>query len=131
MIGQGRVLGSPLSMATVVASVQAGHTVIPHLVDGSTVKPKGKPLTAAEAKQLQSLMHSVVTEGSGTSLQSLEPPSVIAKTGTAEYGTDTPPKTHSWMVAGRGDLAVAVFVNDGDSGAGVAGPLLKQFLLQG
>jgi hypothetical protein len=35
------------------------------------------------------------------------------------------------MVAARDDLAVAVFVNDGDSGSGVAGPLLKRFLLQG
>lgn len=130
MIGQGRVLGSPLSMATVVASVQAGHTVIPHLVDGTTVKPKGKPLTAAEASQLQSLMHSVVTDGTGDNLQSLEPPTVIAKTGTAEYGTDNPPKTHAWMVAAQGDLAVAVFVNDGATGAGTAGPLLKQFLAQ-
>lgn len=130
MIGQGRVLGSPLSMATVVASVQAGHTVIPQLVDGTTVKPKGKPLTATEANQLRSLMHSVVTDGTGADLQSVEPPSVIAKTGTAEYGTDTPPKTHAWMVAARGDLAVAVFVNDGATGAGTAGPLLKQFLLQ-
>ena len=129
MIGQGRVLGSPLSMATVVASVQAGHTVIPHLIDGSAViKPRGKPLTAAEAGQLRSIMHSVVTDGTGTNLQSLDPPTVIAKTGTAEYGTDTPPKTHAWMVAARGDLAVAVFVNDGATGAGTAGPLLKQFL---
>ncbi|WP_195909154.1 penicillin-binding transpeptidase domain-containing protein [Microlunatus sp. Gsoil 973] len=131
MIGQGRVLGSPMALATVVASVQAGHTVIPHLVNGVMAEPKGEPLTAAEAKQLRSLMHSVVTEGSGAALQSLQPPSVIAKTGTAEYGTDTPPKTHAWMVAARDDLAVAVFVNDGDSGSGVAGPLLKRFLLQG
>lgn len=131
MIGQGRVLGSPMAMATVVASVQAGHTVIPQLVAGHTAKSKGRPLTGSEANQLRSLMHGVVTEGSGTSLQSLEPPSVIAKTGTAEYGTDTPPKTHAWMVAARDDLAVAVFVNDGDSGSGVAGPLLKKFLIQG
>lgn len=128
MIGQGRVLGSPLSVADLVASVQAGHTVVPKLIEGTTVKPQGKPLTAAEADQLRSLMHSVVTEGTGTDLQSLEPPAVIAKTGTAEYGTDTPPKTHAWMVGARGDLAVAVFVNDGETGAGTAGPLLKQFL---
>ncbi|WP_460810978.1 penicillin-binding transpeptidase domain-containing protein [Microlunatus endophyticus] len=132
MIGQGKVLGSPLSMATVAASVQAGHTVIPSLVEGGpTVKSKGAPLTSSEAAQLRSLMHSVVTEGTGSGLQSLQPPTVIAKTGTAEYGTDTPPKTHAWMVGARGDLAVAVFVNDGDTGAGTAGPLLKKFLLQG
>jgi hypothetical protein len=32
------------------------------------------------------------------------------------------------MVAGRGDLAVAVFVERGDSGSGTAGPVLRRFL---
>ena len=34
MIGQGKVEASPLAMAAVVASVSAGKTVIPHLIDG-------------------------------------------------------------------------------------------------
>ena len=130
MIGQGRVLASPMAMAAVTASVQAGHTVLPNLVDGKTAKSKADPLTASEAKELKALMHAVVTEGSGSMLSSLQPPSVIAKTGTAEYGSKTPPDTHAWMVAGRDDLAVAVFVGEGDSGSGVAGPLLKDFLQQ-
>jgi cell division protein FtsI/penicillin-binding protein 2 len=53
---------------------------------------------------------------------------VIAKTGTAEYGKKPPYSTHAWMIAGRGDLAVAVFVNDGESGSRSAGPLLHAFL---
>ncbi len=130
MIGQGRVLASPLAMADVVASVQGGHTVVAHLVDGPTAEPTGRPLTDSEARRLRGLMQAVVDEGSGALLQPLQPPQVIAKTGTAEYGTATPPRTHAWMVAGRGDLAVAVFVGDGDSGSGVAGPLLKRFLQQ-
>ena len=32
------------------------------------------------------------------------------------------------MVAAQGDLAVAVFVDDGQSGSGTAGPILEQFL---
>jgi len=32
------------------------------------------------------------------------------------------------MVAGRGDLAVAVFVERGESGSQTAGPVLEQFL---
>jgi cell division protein FtsI/penicillin-binding protein 2 len=130
MIGQGRVQVSPLAMATVAASVQAGRTTLPTLVDGKTTEPKGKPLTQDEADLLQELMRAVVTEGSGEVLRTAEPPAVIAKTGTAEYGTDTPPKTHAWMVATQSDLAVAVFVAEGESGSGVAGPLLREFLLQ-
>jgi len=74
------------------------------------------------------MMRAVVTEGSGRVLSGVEPPSVIAKTGTAEYGPVSNLKTHAWMIAAQGDLAVAVFVNDGDSGSGTAGPLLKAFL---
>jgi hypothetical protein len=32
------------------------------------------------------------------------------------------------MIAAQGDLAVAVFVNTGQSGSKTAGPLLKEFL---
>jgi cell division protein FtsI/penicillin-binding protein 2 len=53
---------------------------------------------------------------------------VLAKTGTAEFGTRAPLQTHAWMIAARGDLAVAVFVDVGDSGSGTAGPLLERFL---
>jgi cell division protein FtsI/penicillin-binding protein 2 len=32
------------------------------------------------------------------------------------------------MIAAQGDFAVAVFVEDGTSGSGTAGPVLEQFL---
>ena len=98
------------------------------LVDGEAAKTTAAPLTADEAKSLQSMMRAVVTEGSGRSLADLPGPGVIAKTGTAEYGNDDPLKTHAWMIAAQGDLAVAVFVNTGQSGSKTAGPLLKEFL---
>ena len=117
-----------MAMAAVVASVAAGETVIPHLVDGQQATSKGKPLTDQEARQLREMMRAVVTEGSGRVLGNLPGPAVMAKTGTAEYGTSKPLKTHAWMIAAQGDLAVAVFVNDGKSGSGTAGPLLRTFL---
>jgi cell division protein FtsI/penicillin-binding protein 2 len=88
-------------------------------------------LTADEARSLQTMMRAVVSDGSGTLLRSLQPPPVIAKTGTAEYGTtkDTPTlPTHAWMIAAQGDLAVAVFVATGESGSHTAGPILEAFL---
>lgn len=130
MIGQGRVLASPMTMATVAASVQSGTTVLPVLlpeVETEQVAP-ATPLTADEATVLQGLMRAVVTDGSGRSLADLPGDPVGAKTGTAEYGTTTPPATHAWMIATRGDLAVAVFVETGVSGSQTAGPLLRQFL---
>ena len=128
IFGQGKDQVSPLAMALVAASVEAGHTVLPTLLTGQDPTSKAKPLTKAEAASLEQLMRGVVTEGSGRRLEGLDGPDVIAKTGTAEYGGKTPPKTHAWMIAAQGDLAVAVYVQDGKSGSGSAGPLLEAFL---
>ena len=53
---------------------------------------------------------------------------MIAKTGTAEFDKNGAILTHAWMIAAQGDLAVAVFVDEGTSGSGTAGPILEQFL---
>jgi hypothetical protein len=52
-------------------------------------------------------MRLVVTAGTGTALAGAGG-EVLAKTGTAEFGSGTPPPTHAWLIAYRGDLAVAV-----------------------
>jgi cell division protein FtsI/penicillin-binding protein 2 len=130
MIGQGRVVASPMAMATVAASVARGAVVVPRLLPGhkaDDVAPPS-PLTGAEAQQLRSLMRGVVTRGSGSFLASLPGAPVLAKTGTAEFGDKPPLKTHAWMIAVHGDLAVAVFVDVGASGSGTAGPILERFL---
>jgi cell division protein FtsI/penicillin-binding protein 2 len=130
LIGQGQVLASPMAMAAVIASVVEGSTVVPRLLpdqeaDGRDVP---QPLTPAEASTLRGLLRAVVTDGSGALLADVPGPPVIAKTGTAEFGEKEPLQTHAWMVAGQDDLAVAVFVDVGDSGSGTAGPLLERFL---
>jgi len=130
LIGQGKILASPMAMAAVVASVTAGKTVLPVLVQGSGAQlaRPDEPLTKAEAASLRALMRAVVDEGSGSFLQALQPPPVLAKTGTAEYGSTPPLPTHAWMIGAQGDLAVAVFVADGQSGSRTAGPVLEEFL---
>jgi len=130
MIGQGKVLASPMAMAAVVASVTKGSRVVPELVTDHQTTPTdpAAPLKAAEADALRTMMHAVVEEGSGVALRDLQPPEVLAKTGTAEYGSKPPLPTHAWMIAAQGDLAVAVFVDTGVSGSQTAGPILKAFL---
>ncbi|MBE4718263.1 penicillin-binding transpeptidase domain-containing protein [Pseudarthrobacter sp. AB1] len=155
MIGQGKVLLSPLAAAIMAGSVGKGSPVSPQLVlnpDGaaatdtsgaatadagapsSTVTPEapskasGQPITAAEAAALSDMMRAVVTSGHAGFLSTVPGAPVGAKTGTAEFGNESPPKTHAWIVAVHGDLAVAVFVEDGGLGATTSGPLLKQFL---
>jgi cell division protein FtsI/penicillin-binding protein 2 len=131
LIGQGKVLASPLVMAAVAASVQSGSTVVPHLLEEhSPAADPTAPLRPSEAGALREVMRAVVTEGSGAFLGGL-PGEVGAKTGTAEHGQPGPDgdlPTHAWMVAFQGDLAVAVFVETGESGSQTAGPLLEAFL---
>jgi cell division protein FtsI/penicillin-binding protein 2 len=129
MIGQGTVLASPMAMATVLASVVRGETVLPVLLTEHDVEQVtlAQPLTAKEARALRTLLHAVVTEGSGAGLADV-PGVAVAKTGTAEFERDGQVATHAWMIASKGDLAVAVFVEVGESGSRTAGPLLEGFL---
>lgn len=96
MIGQGKVLASPMSMAAVLSSVVAGHAVLPRLLPGQKTEEArpGKALTAAEAGQLRALLRGVVENGSGRFLADLPGAPVLAKTGTAEFGDESPPRTH-------------------------------------
>ena len=52
----------------------------------------------------------------------------IGKSGTAEYGSGDPPPTHAWFIAARQGIAVAVIVEDGESGGEVAAPIVADFL---
>jgi hypothetical protein len=129
MIGQGQVLASPMTMATVMASVVAGHTVVPQLVTSVTpTATSPTPLTAAQDATLKQMLRGVVTSGTGIGLADVPGPPVIAKTGTAEFDRNGKRLTHAWMIGGQGDLAVCAFVDVGQTGAGTAGPLLEQFL---
>lgn len=130
LIGQGGILASPMAMATVMASIQSGTTVVPRLIKSVkvSVPEDAPPLEAGEAAALRQMLRGVVTSGSGRGLLDLPGPPAIAKTGTAEFEKNGKKLTHAWMVAAQGDLAVAVYVDEGASGSGVAGPILEEFL---
>ncbi len=130
LIGQGKVLASPMVMATVIASIQRGSLVVPRLVKEVEVgPPDGAPaLKRGEAAALRAMLRGVVTGGSGRGLADVPGPGVIAKTGTAEFDDVGTIRTHAWMIAAQADLAVAVFVERGESGSGTAGPVVERFL---
>jgi cell division protein FtsI/penicillin-binding protein 2 len=130
-IGQGRVTASPLQMAAVAAAVDAGHWHAPRLViappTASTTGPPPAPLDPAVVNDLRSLMRLVVTSGTGTAA-SVPGEVVYGKTGTAEFGGGTPPRTHAWFIGFRGDLAFAIIVEGGGVGGKVAAPLAAKFV---
>ena len=126
-IGQGRVLATPLQMASVAATVQ-GQAHRPPRWRAPDGPVAGTPLPAGVAPVLQELMRLVVAEGTGTAARLPGEP-VAGKTGTAEFGTQVPPRTHVWFVGFRGDLAFAVVVEDQQGfGGTIAAPIARDFL---
>jgi murein DD-endopeptidase MepM/ murein hydrolase activator NlpD len=136
-IGQGELLGSPLSAGLVVLSVlNAGDLPMPYLVEavsepgGSVVdrlpnrRVRGnlmKPSTAAAVRQM---MITTVQSGSGQPAQ-IPGLTVGGKTGTAQLGGDQFP--HAWFAgfaesATRG-VVVVVLIENGGQGSETAAPI--------
>jgi cell division protein FtsI/penicillin-binding protein 2 len=119
MIGQGQVLMSPAQMALVVAGIAGGTPVAPVEVVGAEpagAVPSGPGPTILDA--LRPMMRQVVLTGTAAALA--DRGEVFGKTGTAEFGTNTPPDSHGWYVGYRvdgagGPIAFAVLVEAGQS----------------
>ncbi|TDC41596.1 hypothetical protein E1281_37180 [Actinomadura sp. KC345] len=134
--GQGRVLTSPLNMAGVAAAAADGTWRSPRIVDAALAaqaadaggrKPvQPRKLEPAVGKALQALMPAVVSEGTASDVGF--PAGTAGKTGTAEFGSGAEPPTHAWFVGYRKDVAFAVIVEDGGTGAEAAAPIAATFL---
>ena len=129
MIGQGKVLASPLMMAMVAAAVDSGVSRTPTLLPGEQPGRRLQELDAGVVTDLQTMMRQVVTDGTGRTVDLRGLP-VYAKTGTAEFdradGSGT--GTNAWMIGYRGDIAFAVLVENGSSGAHDAAPVVRGVL---
>ncbi|MFB4288250.1 penicillin-binding transpeptidase domain-containing protein [Nonomuraea sp. ATR24] len=129
-IGQGRVLASPLNMASVAAAVADGAWRPPRLV-GADIAPgdlRPRKLDADVVSALRTLMPAVVTEGTAHAVRF--PGGTAGKTGTAEYGSGKEPPAHSWFIGYKDDLAFAVIVEGGGAGSAVAAPVAARFLAE-
>lgn len=141
-IGQGKILATPLQMARVAAIIaNGGKEITPHIVK-ETVSPlgvvkAGEPSAGSNqvtskdvADKIKGLMVEVVKNGTGTSaaIKGIE---VAGKTGSAENPHG---KAHAWFIgfapAQNPKIAVAVIVENGGSGGGVAAPIARSVMLQ-
>jgi cell division protein FtsI/penicillin-binding protein 2 len=133
-IGQGRILASPFAMADVAAAAARGAALRPSLVldpaPDADEAPDPAPLPDGVAEALPELMRAVVTDGSGAAVAEVPGGPVHGKTGTAEYGDASPPRTHAWFIGWQEDVAFAVLVAETPDAFGgrVAAPIAADFL---
>ncbi|OBI42221.1 penicillin-binding protein [Mycobacterium kyorinense] len=109
--GQGKVLASPFGMALVAATVAAGKTPVPRLIEGrdTTVAGENAPVSPKMLDGLRPMMRLVVTNGTATDISDCG--AVFGKTGEAEF----PGGSHSWFAGYRGDMAFAALIVGGGS----------------
>lgn len=125
--GQGTDIVNPLELATVAGAIEDGVWRSPRLVAEPAPPPAvSHRLSPLITSALRPMMAAVVRIGTAAHVGF--PPGVYGKTGTAEYGTGPNPPSHAWFAGYRGDLAFAVIVEGGGTGADRAGPLANAFL---
>jgi peptidoglycan glycosyltransferase len=150
--GQGKVLATPLGMASVAQTVANGGSRSPtNIVKDPNLRSPAGPVevtSKANARVLTGLMRAVVTQGTGTQA-ALPGIQVAGKTGTAELGPKpgepTPPPgqedtakqiVDGWFIAfapaNNPKLAIGVMLIDasGDGGT-TAAPIAREILGSG
>jgi cell division protein FtsI/penicillin-binding protein 2 len=140
-IGQGRVLATPLLLASMAQTVASGGVRrTPTVVPGDP-REKSRVTTRKIARTLEQLMVGVVNYGTGTAA-SLAPIGVAGKTGTAELedttdeedGVEQSPgsDTDAWFTAyapvKNPELAVAVLLVRNGAGGETAAPAARVVL---
>ncbi|MEV1081704.1 penicillin-binding protein 2 [Streptomyces sp. NPDC050211] len=149
-IGQFNTAASPLQMAMVASAVaNDGELMKPYMVDElqapnldpvekTEPEPMSRPLSAKNAQILQSMMETVVADGTGKNAQ-IEGVTVGGKTGTAQHGVENSKNPYAWFISyAKTDegspVAVAVVIEDDDavrgdiSGGGLAAPIAKSVM---
>lgn len=138
-IGQGKVLATPLQMASVAQTIANGGVRVEPTLVGGEKRRQTRVTTPATAKAIEKMMVDVVGYGTGVAA-AVPGVKVAGKTGTAELG-DTrgedavvadPSNTDAWFTsyAPAGDpevVVAALFVRNGSGGA-VAAPAVQTVL---
>ncbi|GGN03743.1 peptidoglycan D,D-transpeptidase FtsI family protein [Streptomyces fuscichromogenes] len=150
-IGQYNTAATPLQMAMVASAVaNDGKLMKPYMIDKlqssnldtiSQTEPEemSQPLSSANAQILQSMMETVVKDGTGKNAQ-INGVTVGGKTGTAQHGVENSENPYAWFISyaklpdGSKPVAVAVVIEDDQanrddiSGGGLAAPIAKSVM---
>lgn len=150
-IGQFNTAATPLQMAMVASAVaNDGKLMKPYMVDKlqssnvdtiAQTEPEemSQPLSSKNAQILQSMMETVVKDGTGKKAQ-IDGVTVGGKTGTAQHGVANSENPYAWFLSyaklpdGSSPVAVAVVIEDSSanrddiSGGGLAAPIAKSVM---
>ncbi|MFI6404589.1 peptidoglycan D,D-transpeptidase FtsI family protein [Streptomyces sp. NPDC050548] len=150
-IGQFNTAATPLQMAMVASAVaNDGKLMKPYMVDKlqssnvdtiAQTEPQelSQPLSSKNAQILQSMMETVVKDGTGQKAQ-IDGVTVGGKTGTAQHGVANSENPYAWFLSyakladGSSPVAVAVVIEDSSanrddiSGGGLAAPIAKSVM---
>jgi peptidoglycan glycosyltransferase len=150
-IGQYNTAATPLQMAMVASAVANDGTLMkPYMVDKlqapsldtiEQTEPEelSQPLSSKNAQILQSMMETVVKDGTGKNAQ-IPGITVGGKTGTAQHGENNSKNPYAWFLSyaklsdDSSPVAVAVVVEDENavrddiSGGGLAAPIAKSVM---
>jgi penicillin-binding protein 2 len=150
-IGQGYVLASPLQMAMVAATVANGgiyyQPTLIHQIqqpDGTVIRRptkirgdlvKDNNLSKEQIELVRKGMWEVVNADDGTGKQGAVPGTQVAgKTGTAQFWRSGKKDNHTWFLAfapyDHPKIALAVMIEGGKSGGGVAAPMAAEIIKQ-
>lgn len=136
-IGQGMLLVSPLQMALVAGAIGTGCRVTPRLKAGLEAVRTPLPFSPEHLAVVREGMRMVVAgdggdRGSGWRAGEGVAVSVSGKTGTAEVGRGATRRKNTWFIAyapsADPTVAVALVVENGESGGGTAAPKVGAIL---
>jgi penicillin-binding protein 2 len=131
-IGQGMLLASPLQMARLAGAIGTGYLVVPRLKADQPCERVRVNFTDAQLAVVREGMRMVVDGGTGRRGGLGVSVPVSGKTGTAEVGRGESRRKNAWFIAYAPSenpmVAVAMVVENGDSGGGTAAPKVCEIL---
>lgn len=130
-IGQGMLLVSPLQMARIAGAIGTGYLVTPRLKADIPTRKQKLPFAEWQLRVVRDGMEMVVDGGTGKKAK-LSSVKVAGKTGTAEIGRGATKRKNTWFIAyAPADdpvIAVAMVIENGDSGGGTTAPKVRNVL---
>jgi len=132
-IGQGPNSQTPLKMAQFYAALAGDGTApAPRVVGDAPVEERWRlDLSPRNLEALRAGLRGVMAPGGTAYLSSVEHWDLMGKTGTGQNAQD-PDRDHAWFAGmagppgGEPEIVVVVLVEFGDSGSGVAAPLVAK-----